>query len=189
MAADADTKACRWFSEQLTRENVPWAFVAGEPFRAIASLEMRATLAAMVVFGVKTDVRGTIMCSAATDNLGSACVMKRLLTTKFPLVAFLMEIAARLILASAELRLDWTRRLQNREADALTNSDFRDVHPARRVRFDLETFDDVVLQDMLETGADLYEDIRAARAKSAKKDVRRTQLQQSVPLRQCDPWQ
>ena len=157
----ADTKECRWFSEQLTRKNAPWAFIAGEPFRAIASLEMLATLAAMVVFGLKTDARGAIMCSAATDNLGNACVMKRLFTTKFPLVAFLMEIAARLILASAELRLDWTSRLQNREADALRNSDFRDFHPDHRVRFDLDGFDDVVLWDRLETGADLYEDVRA----------------------------
>ena len=115
--------------------------------------------------------------------------MKRLLTTKIPLVAFLMETAARLILASAELRLDVTPRSQNRETDALTNSDFRDFHPDRSVRFELETFDDVVLQDMLETEADLYEDIRAARAKSAKEDVRRAQLQQPVPLWQRDPWQ
>ena len=62
MADGADTKACRWFSEQLTWENAPWAVIAGEPFRAIASLEMLATLAAMVVFVVKTDARGTIMC-------------------------------------------------------------------------------------------------------------------------------
>ena len=189
VADGTDTKACRWFSEQLTRENAPWAFIAGEPFRAIASLEMLATLAAMVVFGLKTDACGAIMCSAATDNLGNACVMKRLLTTKFPLVAFLMEIAARLILASAELRLDWTPRLQNREAGALTNGDFRDFHPDRRVRFDLDLFEDVVLRDMLEAGVDLYEDIRAARAKCAKKGVQPVKLQKAVPLRQRDPWQ
>ena len=189
VADGTDTMACRWFSEQLTRENAPWAFIAGEPFRAIASLEMLATLAAMVVFGLKTDARGAIMCSAATDNLGNACVMKRLLTTKFPLVAFLLEIAARLILASAELRLDWTPRLQNREADALTNGDFRDFHPDRRVRFDLDLFEDVVLRDMLEAGVDLYEDIRAARAKCAKKGVQHVKLQKAVPLRQRDPWQ
>ena len=50
----SDLAQCRWFSEKLNRKNAWWAFLAGEPFGSIASLEMLATLAALVVF----DCRG-----------------------------------------------------------------------------------------------------------------------------------
>ena len=33
-----------WFSVKLNRSSAPWAFRSGEPFRAIASLELYATL-------------------------------------------------------------------------------------------------------------------------------------------------
>ena len=180
------TMDCRWFSERLTRDNAPWVFTAGEPFRVISSLEMLATLAGIVLFGLKSDVTGSITCSAATDNLGNACVMKRLLTTSFPLAAFVMEIAARLLHHSAVLRLDWTPRLQNREADALTNGDFRGFDKAKRLRFSLESFDSIIMQDMLSAGADLYEDIKSAIAKRA---TRVNKKQRVTPLRMRDPWQ
>ena len=32
-----DKKKCRWFSEQLTHDNAPWLFAAGECYRQIAS--------------------------------------------------------------------------------------------------------------------------------------------------------
>ena len=139
-----------------------------------------------MLFGLKSDVTGSITCSAATDNLGNACVMKRLLTTSFPLAAFVMEIAARLLHHSAVLRLDWTPLLQNREADALTNGDFRGFDKAKRLRFSLESFDSIIMQDMLSAGADLYEDIKSAIAKRA---TRVNKKQRVTPLRMRDPWQ
>lgn len=84
--------------------------MAGEPFRAIASLEMLATLAGIVCFGLGSDESGSVVCSAATDNLGSVCVMGQ---------------------------LEWAPRLQNREADSLTNGDFW----FRQARLSLESFD------------------------------------------------
>ena len=68
-------------------------------------------------------------------------------------VAFVMELAALLLRDSAELRLDWCPRLRNREADALTNEDFRGFTAKHRIRFCFDDCEGIVLQDMLEYGA------------------------------------
>ena len=41
----------RWFSIKVTRQNFPWVFARGEPFRLIASLELLGTLLCWMVFG------------------------------------------------------------------------------------------------------------------------------------------
>ena len=52
----------RWFSVVLYRKNAPWAYLKGEPFRNIASLELVAVLVAAILFGDRvakhTHVRG-----------------------------------------------------------------------------------------------------------------------------------
>ena len=81
----SDTKQCRWFSEKLCHANAPWLFTGGEGYRQIASLELLATLAAVLVFVVPVNMRSKMHCSAGTDNKGNSHVVARLLTTKFPL--------------------------------------------------------------------------------------------------------
>ena len=52
--------------------NAPAAFLAGEPFRATASLELLATVAAVVCFGLNQaaggSFHGSVVCSTSTDN-------------------------------------------------------------------------------------------------------------------------
>ncbi|CAK9049186.1 unnamed protein product [Durusdinium trenchii] len=72
VAALKHVQECRWYSDMLNRQNAFWAFLAGELFCAIATLEMLATLAALVVF--ENDAEGR---SASTGNLGNACVLRR----------------------------------------------------------------------------------------------------------------
>ena len=136
----SDTKRCRWFSEKLCHANAPWLFTAGEGYRQIASLELLATLAAVLVFGVPVNMRSKMHCSAGTDNKGNSHVVARLLTRKFPLAAFLMELAMQLQCVGADLELYWLPRLQNQEADALTNDDLTRFDERLRMRFDLSTF-------------------------------------------------
>ena len=46
----------RWFMVKLNRNNAPWAFARGEPFRAISSLEMMGSLLGiMLLLDVKED--------------------------------------------------------------------------------------------------------------------------------------
>ena len=64
----------RWFSIRLNRRNAPWAYMKGEPFRNIASLELTAVLVAVVLFGddlADTESLNTLTLSASTDNLGT----------------------------------------------------------------------------------------------------------------------
>ena len=184
MAASADLSRCRWFSEKLNRQNASWAFLAGEPFRAIASLEMLATLVGLVVFGLGAEGRASLSCSASTDNLGNTCVLRRWLTTKYPLSCFVMEIAALLAKANVELNLLWLPRLQNVEADALTNSDYRGFNPDLRQKFCLEEYDGLVLKQMLAAGEELNSEVKAARKKKQKCVIK----DRTTPLRVRDPW-
>ena len=78
-----DRSKCRWFAERLSRRNASWAFTAGEAYRAIATLELLATLAGVVCFGVPSGKQLRARCSAGTDNLGNTAVASKLLTTKF----------------------------------------------------------------------------------------------------------
>ena len=129
----SDLGQCRWFSEKLKkRKNAWWAFLAGEPFRSIALLEMLATLAALVVFDCSAEGASSMSCSASTDNLGNSCVLRRWLTTRFPLSCIVMEIAAILQQRNLDLSLEWVPRLQNTLADALTHADYRGFNPALR---------------------------------------------------------
>ena len=138
-----NTKQCRWFSERLDHVTAPWVYMAGEAYRQIASLELLATLAAVMLFGVPPGEACGFHCSAATDNRGNSNLVSRLLTTKFPLCILLMELAAQLQDRGAELRLHWLPRLQNEEAGDYSRFDKR-----LRLRFDLRSFQGLVLQDL-----------------------------------------
>lgn len=179
-----DTKSCRWFSERLTRSNAPWAFLAGESFRAIASLELFATLVSLVLFKPAC-YKGSMKISAGTDNLGNTHLIARLMSTKFPLCAILMEVAAVLMDGNHDLQLEWLPRLQNQEADNLTNEIFHGFSEDRRLRFRMEEYEGLVLQAMLNLGMELYEDVRKARDRKVSQTKR---VKTGEPLRVRDPW-
>ena len=128
-----------WFALELTRQSALWAFHRGEPFRTIASLEMLASLIGLMVLlpeeswrGAR-DTAGYITLGCGTDNRGNTFLLDGLHTTKFPLGVVLMELAHQMRRRNAVLRASWLPRLQNEEADALTNSDFRHFNPELRI--------------------------------------------------------
>ena len=88
----------RWFSVVLTRKTAPWAFSRGEPFRTIAALELFASLVSVLVFSPSwpRSTTGTVVLSGLTDNAGNEAVLARLMSSKFPLVVILTELAAQL---------------------------------------------------------------------------------------------
>ena len=95
---DTPPASAHWFAIEFTKKNAPWIFHKGEPFRLIASLELLATLLCLLVFDVRnedTDERSKItLGGGSTDNMGNMYLIRRLMTTKFPLNMYLMEIAA-----------------------------------------------------------------------------------------------
>ena len=117
------------------------------------------------------------LCSAATDNRGNSNLVERLLTTKFPLCILLMELAMQVQVRGADLRLHWLPRLQNEEADSLTNGDYSRFDSRLCLRFDLKAFKGIIMQDLMRAGMDLYEEVRDSRAHkniSSRSDKRPT---------------
>ena len=194
-----DPKEARWFSIVLNQDNTPWLKCKGEPFQVIASLELLSSLYAVMAFwpeGKANDGAITLTGAGITENLGNACVVSKLMTTKFPLCAILMELSEQLDCRSSWLRLLWSPRDQNQEADALTNSDFHQFSAANRIHLDPASMKWFVLEEMLEAGGSMTEELVRLRAeKKALRDrmreVKRKKKKQlaSQTLRARDPWQ
>ena len=183
-----DHKKARWFLLKLDRTNAPWAFSKGEPFRAIAALEMLGSLLGIMLLldGDNDDAcsyGGTMSVGGYTDNIGNRFVLARLLTTKWPLVAFLSEIAAQLEHRKILFEMSWVPREQNAEADAITNGDVGWLSPGMRVATDMKTLPFQILPDMLAQGEAFYmgDDNVNAGTPELNSRERRT-------LRVRDPW-
>ena len=81
---------------------------------------------------------GRIRISGGTDNAGNSWVVSRLMSSKFPMLLVLGELAVQLRQRQVELALDWIPREQNIEADALTNADFSALDQEKRINLDVE---------------------------------------------------
>ena len=159
---DGTLTGVRWFSVVLTPENAAWAFTRGVDgaSRVIASLELLTTLIAVVVFGTSAgeawseqgvDPRAI---DGVTDNLGNSYVVSKMHTTKFPLYAVLAELGLRLQHGNFLLRLRWKRRDENVEADALSEGRTEGFDPARQLEVKLEAMEWLVMDRLLEAGAE-----------------------------------
>ena len=195
----AATRDARWFAVSLNRTNAPWAFARGEPFRVVASLELLAALIGVMVLCPEDEWRrepestGLFTIGCATDNQGNSFLLDRLMTTKYPLGLILIELSCQLAARRMALRADWVPRLQNEEADALTNSDFRHFSPAQRVGVDLAKVEFLVLDRLLASGEEYFEQVEAAkeREKLRKLDAPSAATKRprgDLPLRERDPW-
>ena len=92
----------------------------------------------------------TLVLGGSTDNQGNAFAVSKMLTTRFPLNAVLMEVAAQCLARGIRLHLSWTPRGQNVEADELSNGLWHRFAPGKRVAVDLETLGFLVLPRLLE---------------------------------------
>ena len=199
------TQEAKWFAVRLNRNNAPWAFARGEPFRVVASLELLGVLLGLMVlapekdFPTDADSTGLITLGCLTDNQGNSFLLDKLMTTSYPLGLVLIELAWQCSRRRIALRAEWVPRLQNEEADDLTNWDFTKFRPENRVEVKLDEMRFGVLSRLLETGESYFQEIEAAKqqAKEAKeKGVnlnkgagkgRRKKLRDGS-LRETDPW-
>ena len=106
-------------------ENAPWVFKKeGQAYRVIASLECLGLLLALMAFGPKFELKHrklAVQIPAFTDNPGNGYVVNKLMTTRFPLCATVMELAAQAELGKVRVEAEWTPREKNQEADCLSN--------------------------------------------------------------------
>ena len=103
----------------------------------------------------------------------------------------MVELCHKLSLRHAALRARWVPRVQNEEADSLTNSDFRHFSAAKRICVELEELPFGVLHGFLAKGESYVAELAAARAagKQAEKRVeKRHRRIQGQGLRETQPW-
>ena len=124
--------------------------------------------------------------AGSTDNQGNSWLLSRLMTSKFPLLVVLGELAVQLRCRNLHLDLDWVPRDQNTEADALTNGDFGGFAPERRVEIDPARLDFKILPELLKAADDLFENIAARRNGGRQKD--QGARWRKPKLRERDPW-
>jgi hypothetical protein len=164
----------RWFAIELNRKNAPWAYLKGDPFRNIASLELCAVLTAVMLFGDKlVDVtcKNRLMLTASTDNLGNTYVLQHFMSCKYPLSIVVVELSVQLQKRGLELELGWIPRGQNEEADALTNKEFGGFDMEKRIVKDFGDLEFEILDELMMKAGELDADIKLAKSsKEAKGD-------------------
>ena len=188
------TKEAAWFAISLNRRNAPWAFQKGEAFRTIASLELLGVLVGIMVLvpeGVQalTNAKGLLTLSCGTDNLGNTYLLDRLLTTCYPLGVVLMEVAYQCRTRGLCLRANWVPRLENQEADDLTNMDFKSFDPKLELKVGLEDLKFGVMQELFAEGDNYVLELAALKAEAAKdKGGTKKRKLAGDSLRSKDPW-
>ena len=176
----------------------PWAFARGEAFRTIASLELLGILVSVMVLlpddEMRAETLGTVSLTCGTDNQGNSYLLDKLMTSKSPLGVVLMELAVQVGLRNAVLRANWLPRLQNEEADALTNSDFRHFDSSKRIHVDLDSLDFKILNKLFAVGDEYVEELAKLKEKdklrrlSSNAEAGRPKRRKSDALRERDPW-
>ena len=104
-----------------------------------------------------------------------------------------MELACQAGRKRASLRARWIPRLQNEEADALTNSEFHHFRPENRIQVDLKKLEFIVMNELFATG----EEYLAELANLKEGEKRKMTEEEKTPackrpaseaLREKDPW-
>jgi hypothetical protein len=195
------TKDAPWFSITLTRATAPWAYARGDPFRTIASLELLGSLVGLVLLvpmeDRRSDASALITLTCSTDNQGNSFLLDRLLTTRYPLGVVLMELAHQMKLRRLLLRARWLPRLQNQEADDLTNDEFHHFDPRKRIKVELKDLKFEIMNKLFAVGEDYMRELETTRAAEKRKaEARRVagggadkaSQKRGRPLRETDPW-
>lgn len=79
-----------------------------------------------------------LRCGGGTDNRSTGQLVKRRLSTKWPVMILLMDCLAYCEEIGVRCELDWRPRDANVEADQLTNSDFSAFSIERRIKVEWE---------------------------------------------------
>ena len=108
----------------MSPAEAPWLFRGSNSSATISASELLATKLSVQLFAPRGPLgQGVVKLTGGTDNQGNAYIVQKMLTTKMPVAAILMQLATDLHQAGLWLELNWLPREENTEADALTNGD------------------------------------------------------------------
>ena len=189
-----DIRGSRWFSLELIEEEWPWIFARGrKPALIISTLESLAVLVALkLLYGETPRERHTRVqiVPTITDNRGNGALLNKLMSTKFPASAVLMELASYMRRMSLRTVVEWEPREGNKEADKLANGNAEDFDPSLRINVSASTLSWDILPEALEAGRAAERQSQAARERGALPDRCRKSKRRRPEerLRLKDPW-
>ena len=143
------------------------------------------------------DSAAILTLSCGTDNQGNSFLLDKLLTTRYPLGIVLMQLAHQIRRRRLVLRARWLPRLQNQEADDLTNFEIRHFDPKRRIQVDLDKLGLDLMHELFKVGDDYLSDLEKlrelGRAKGAEAKAKGGRLagkkgKKPRGLKETDPW-
>jgi hypothetical protein len=188
------TLQSRWFALEITRAEAPWVFAkADDPQRVIAALELLGSILCILLFDpdARRGGRANCMLTGATDNLGNSFIVRKLSSTKWPIVALMIELSEQLRKRRALLDLVWVPRDDNKEADELTNLDYHSFDTANRILVDFGKIKWEVLPEILQVSGDLYKDVcqqRESHKVRGSGPVAKRKRATAGKLKWTDPW-
>ena len=107
--------------------------------------------------------------------------MKKAMTTKYPSMLVLMEIAEELAQKNCELQLQWIRRDINQLADDLTNEEFKGFDSDQRIDLRAEDFQWRILDRLLAHADSFYRELGTRKREAPVPKFGRK-------VRKLDPW-
>ena len=158
----------------------------------IAALELLGTIIAVKLFAGKWshNALGTCGITGSTDNRGNSYAVTKMMSTKWPLTALIIELSEELRANNLELHLEWLPRDLNEEADALSNLDTSGFDPSLEMKIDTSKLGWRVLDELMPASSAMFERMlkdrapRPAPAHPARSKGGGTKKRKS-PL---DPW-
>ena len=158
------TAEAEWFSVEVDEVMAPWLKCRqGNPKRVIAALEMLATLVAVKLWCKDRDKKVQVLTEAFTDNKGNEFILKKGMSTKYPLTLLVMELCETMKAADLSVELKWVKRDDNQAADDLTNEIFEKFKPELRRPIKSKDIQWIVLDKLMAESGLLYEEIRKAK--------------------------
>ena len=125
-----------------------------------------------------------------TDSQVASNVLRRGMTTSFPLCCVAMELAAQLEHRDAELCLEWAPREENREADALADGRTEGFSPDLRAGLDFSEIGWLVLPDLMAAGLQFHGAMKrpATGSTAPKSEAAAGKRRKEDRLREREPW-
>ena len=114
---ELDRWLSQWFSHDLTREEWPWIFEKwGKSALTISTLEASVVLFRLELFFGDTPGTGCTRVQVEptwTDNRGNGSALNKLMSTRFPSSAVIVELSCYLKRMSAKAIVEWAPRSAN----------------------------------------------------------------------------
>ena len=167
-------------------------FSKGHGSRTIAASELLGTLLAVHLFLPENREPcgdAATMCTGLTDNQGNKYIVQKLMTTKLPVSAVLMQLASMLASRGLWLNLEWAPRELNKEADALTNENFDGFDSSLRIPVCWDSLPVGVMRDVLAEGEGFSKELELRKLELARGRGEQTRVRKRKRKTLKEPWE